>query len=210
MIEAEAKDGNYGSDYYGLSAVRFAVGSEVAEADLPVPTDMACAALPYCPYRPDGQPGRQIAISLKGVKLYGPVTFDVECNGAKEKTSVPADLRGVEHFSVFLPPGVNVTNECEATVELHSGRAALKQTVDIPAYKPRTFYVLMHSHCDIGYTDIQPHIAAKQAHNVIHALELIEQTKDYPPGAQFKWNTEGFWQVEQFYKIATPEQKTEV
>jgi hypothetical protein len=51
--------------------------------------------------------------------------------------------------------------------------------------------------------------AAKQAHNVIHALELIEQTKDYPPGAQFKWNTEGFWQVEQFYKIATPEQKAE-
>src|ERR1035437_4786362 len=52
-----------------------------------------------------------------------------------------------------------------------------------------------------------PHIAAKQAQNVIHALELIEQTKDYPPDAQFKWNTEVFWQVEQFYKIATPEQK---
>ena len=50
----------------------------------------------------------------------------------------------------------------------------------------------MHSHCDIGYTDIQPHIAAKQAQNVIHALELIEQTKDYPPDAQFKWNTEVF------------------
>ena len=71
------------------------------------------------------------------------------------------------------------------------------------------YYVLIHSHCDIGYTDIQPHIAAKQAHNVIHALELIEQTKDYPPGAQFKWNTEGFWQVEQFYKIATAEQKAD-
>ncbi len=207
VIAAETKDGNYGSDYFGLSAVRFGVGHEVAEADLPVPSDMACAALPYCPYRPDGKPGRAIAVSLRGAKLYGAVTFDVGCAGARERTTVPANGNGAEHFSVFLPAGVNVTNECEATVELHSGRAALRQTVNVPAYQPRTYYVLMHSHCDIGYTDIQPHIADKQAHNVIQALALIEKTKDYPPGAQFKWNTEGFWQVEQFYKIATAEQK---
>ncbi len=209
VIATEMKDGNYGSDYFGLSAVRFVLQRDVPVADLPVPTAMACAALPYLPYRPEGIPGREIAVSLRGAKLYGAVTFEVECASAKEQTTVPANASGAEHFSIFLPAGVNLTNECEATVELHSGRAALKQTVEVPAYKPRTFYVLIHSHCDIGYTDIQPHIAAKQASNVIHALELIEQTRDYPPGAQFKWNTEGFWQVEQFYKIATPEQKTE-
>ncbi len=207
VIAAETQEGNYGSDYFGLSAVRFCLGHEVAEADLPVPADMACAALPYCPYRPDGKPGREIAVSLRGGKLYGAVTFDVECGGAKERTTVAANRNGAERFSVFLPAGVNVTNECEATVELHSGRAALRQTVNVPACPPRIYYVLMHSHCDIGYTDIQPHIADKQAHNVIQALALIEKTKDYPPGAQFKWNTEGFWQVEQFYKIATAEQK---
>jgi hypothetical protein len=207
VIAAETKDGNYGSDYFGLSAVRFDIGREVAEADLPPPTGMACAALPYCPYRPDGEPGREIAISLRGAKLYGAVTFDVECAGAKERTRVLANGRGAEHFSIFLPAGVNVTNECEAILELRSGRTALKQTVSVPACKARVYYVLMHSHCDIGYTDIQPHIAAKQAQNVIHALELIEKTKDYPPAAQFKWNTEVFWQVEQFYKIATQEQK---
>jgi len=44
---------NYGGDYYfGLSAVRFGVGHEVAEADLPLPTSMACAALPYSPTDP--------------------------------------------------------------------------------------------------------------------------------------------------------------
>jgi len=207
VIAAEPKDGNYGSDYFGLSAVRFGIGREVAEADLPLPTSMACAALPYCPRRPDGEPGREIAVSLRGAKLYGPVTFEVECAGAKERTTVPANVRGAEHFSIFLPAGIGATNECEATVALHSGRAALKETVSVPACKPRVYYVLMHSHCDIGYTDIQPHIAAKQAQNVIQALDLIEKTKDYPPDAQFRWNTEVFWQVEQFYKIATPEQK---
>ena len=207
VIAAEAKDGNYGGDYYGLSAVRFGLGHEVAEADLPLPTSMACAALPYCPYRPDGKPDREMAVSLRGAKLYGEVTFDIECAGVKERTTVPANKSGAEHFSIFLPVGAKATNECEVTVELHSGRAALKQTVSVPACKPRVYYVLMHSHCDIGYTDIQPHIAAKQAQNVIHALELIEQTKDFPPEARFKWNTEVFWQVDQFYKIATREQK---
>src|SRR5208282_455257 len=162
---------------------------------------------PYCPYRPDGQPGRQMAISLKGTKVYGPVTIDIACAGATERTSVPANPRGAERFTAFLPTSAGATNECQATVTLQSGRAALKQTVNVPAARARIYYILMHSHCDIGYTDIQPHIAAKQAHNVVHALELIDQTKDYPPGAQFKWNTEGFWQVEQFYKIATAEQK---
>jgi hypothetical protein len=207
IIAADTKDGNYGSDYFGLSAVRFGVGREVTEADLPLPTGMVCAALPYCPYRPDGTPGREIAISLRGGKLYIPATFKVECAGASEQTTVPANTRGADHFTVFLPAGVNPTNECEATVELHAGRVALKEPVSVPAFKPRTYYVLMHSHCDIGYTDIQPHIAAKQAQNVVHALELIEKTKDYPADAQFRWNTEVFWQVEQFYKIATPEQK---
>jgi hypothetical protein len=207
IIAAEAKDGNYGSDYFGLSAVRFVAGREVAGGDLPVPTGMACAALPYCPYRPDGKPGRQMAVSLRDAKLYGAVTFEVECAGAKEKTIVPANPRGADHFSIFMPASAGATNECEATVTLHSGRTALQQTVSVPACKPRVYYILMHSHNDIGYTDIQPHIADKQAHNVIHALKLIEKTRDYPPAAQFKWNTEVFWQVDQFYKIATAEQK---
>jgi hypothetical protein len=206
-IVADAKNGNYGSDVFGLSAVRFAIGREVSEADLPVPTNMVCAALPYSPYRSDGQPGREIAISLRGGKLYQEVTFEIECGGKTEKTTVPANNRGAERFMVFLPAGVNATNECEATVALDSGRVALKESVNVPACKPRTYYVLMHSHCDIGYTDVQPHIAAKQAQNVIHALELIEKTKDYPSEAQFRWNSEVFWQIEQFYKIATPEQK---
>ena len=207
IIAAEAKDGNYGGDYYGLSAVRFATNREVAEADLPVASGMACAGLPYAPYRPDGKPGREIAVTLKDAKLYGKVSIVVESAGAREETTLPGTPRGAEHFSVFMPAAAGITNECDATIKLRSGRTALEQTITVPGCKLRVYYVLMHSHCDIGYTDIQPHIAAKQAQNVVHALELIEQTKQYPKDAQFKWNTEGFWQVEQFYKIATAKQK---
>jgi len=68
-------------------------------------------------------------------------------------------------------------------------------------------YVLMHSHNDIGYTDIQPNIAKKQAGNVLRALELIRQTKDYPVGARFKWNLEVLMPYEDFHAVATPEQE---
>jgi len=209
LIAAEPKGGNYGSDYFGLSAVRFGQGHEVAEADLPQPTALACAALPYAPYRPDGQPGRQIAISLKDAKLYSEVAIHVEYAGSQEEMTFAADPRGASQFTAFLPAGAPVTNDCETVIKLRSSRTTLQQTITVPACKPRIYYVLIHSHCDIGYTDIQPHIAAKQAQNVVHALDLIKQTKDYPPAAQFKWNTEGFWQVEQFYKIATAEQKAD-
>src|SRR5262249_30286871 len=149
VIAADAKEGNYGSDVFGLSAVRFTTGREVAEADLPVPTSMACAALPYAPYRSDGRPGREIAVSLRGGKLYGAVTIEVESSGAREQTTIPANERGADHFKAFLPATVNPTNECEATVALRSGRANLKETVQVPPCKPRVYYVLMHSHIDI-------------------------------------------------------------
>jgi hypothetical protein len=207
VIMAEARDGNYGSDYFGLSAVRFEMNREIAEADLPDPTGIACAPIPYAPYRPDGKPGRQISVSLVGAKLYRDATIDVECSGRHETIKVPANPRGADHIVVFIPAAVSVTKDCEARVKLTTARSALQQTVRVPACKPRTYYVLMHSHNDIGYTDIQPHIAAKQAHNVIRALELVRQTSNFPPGAQFKWNSEGFWQIEQFYKVASEEQK---
>ena len=79
--------------------------------------------------------------------------------------------------------------------------------VDLGVARKREVYILMHSHNDIGYTDIQPNIAKKQAHNVLRALELIRQTKDYPAGSRFKWNLEVLMPYEDFHAMATPEQE---
>ena len=66
VIEAESKDGNYGSDYFGLSAVRFTRGREVAERDLPVPTSMRRGRAPVLPLPARRPAGPTIAISLRG------------------------------------------------------------------------------------------------------------------------------------------------
>jgi hypothetical protein len=61
-----------------------------------------------------------------------------------------------------------------------------------------TVYVLPHSHHDLGYTDVQPHIVKKQMHNLDLALDQINQTKGYPPGARFIWNAEVSWSIDDY------------
>ena len=56
-------------------------------------------------------------------------------------------------------------------------------------------------------TAVQPEIAKKQASNVSRALELIQQTRDFPEGSRFKWNLEVYWPAQQFLKTATDTQK---
>jgi hypothetical protein len=66
VITAES---NYGSGYYGLSEVRFVARRDVAEKDLPFPTDMECRAQSYYGHRADGQAGRAITLNLAGARL---------------------------------------------------------------------------------------------------------------------------------------------
>jgi hypothetical protein len=112
--------------------------------------------------------------------------------------------KGSPVVDAFVPA---VEKETAVTVSIEAGGKELaKQELTLSPVRKWVVYCLMHSHVDIGYTDIQPNIAKKQAGNVKRALELIQQTKDYPPGAQFKWNLEVYWPADQFYKTATPEE----
>ena len=108
----------------------------------------------------------------------------------------------------ILAPEVMAEKIETLTVEA-GGNILARQSVTRQPVRPWQVYILMHSHTDIGYTDLQPNIEKKQAHNVVHALELIRATKAFPAGARFKWNLEVMWTADQFYRIATPEQKLE-
>lgn len=59
-----------------------------------------------------------------------------------------------------------------------------------------TIYVVPHSHVDIGYTELQPKIEAKQTSNLLTALELIEKSKNNPPGSQYRWTVEAAWTID--------------
>ena len=63
-----------------------------------------------------------------------------------------------------------------------------------------TVFILAHSHHDLGYTDTQPHIIAKQMHNYDLALDDIARCKDFPDGAKYIWNAEVLWSLDYYLK----------
>ena len=75
-------------------------------------------------------------------------------------------------------------------------------------HKIREVYIVHHSHTDVGYTDLQEQVIYNQANNIRRAVELIENgIKNNTTQKDLKWNCETWYCVEQFFKMATEEEK---
>ncbi|HLX13304.1 MAG TPA: glycoside hydrolase family 38 C-terminal domain-containing protein, partial [Bacteroidota bacterium] len=90
-----------------------------------------------------------------------------------------------------------------------NGNKTDSRTMEITPVKQRSIYFIPHTHNDIGYTDLQPDVRAKQWHHLDQALELIKKTKDYPEDSRYKWNLEILWSLESWLQNASPEKKEE-
>ena len=82
-------------------------------------------------------------------------------------------------------------------------------TVPVAPVHKRDIYLLSYSHNDIGYTDSQPDVERKQWNNLVEAMRLIRETRDYPQDARYKWNMETIWALESFLRQASPDQREE-
>lgn len=69
-----------------------------------------------------------------------------------------------------------------------------------------TFYVLNHSHTDIGFTDHQDLIFRQHGEFIDQAVELCERTASYPPEAQYRWTCEVTGTTERYLESASPVQ----
>lgn len=67
----------------------------------------------------------------------------------------------------------------------------------------KTLYVIHHSHTDIGYTDLQERIIDEQVNYIRKVLTIMED----PANADFRWNCETLFPVEQFLARADKEEK---
>ncbi|MBI2061172.1 MAG: hypothetical protein HYT87_15640 [Nitrospirae bacterium] len=63
-----------------------------------------------------------------------------------------------------------------------------------------TLYVVPYSHLDVGFTQSQAKVLAKQKNNLRIALDLIDQTNDWPEGSKFKYLIETSWPAIEFMK----------
>ncbi|MCA9783719.1 MAG: glycoside hydrolase [Candidatus Cloacimonetes bacterium] len=62
---------------------------------------------------------------------------------------------------------------------------------------PFTLLLIQHSHTDVGYTALQPTIAHAHARFLRQALEIHQRH----PDAGFRWTSETFWAIEQYWRL---------
>ncbi|HQO26794.1 MAG TPA: hypothetical protein PLK89_13865 [Acidobacteriota bacterium] len=86
------------------------------------------------------------------------------------------------------------------------GRTEVRLEAVLRPVRRRAVHLLPHSHNDIGYTHLQSEVLEMQLQNLADAVRLIRRTADYPAEAQFRWNAEILWAVEEYlYRAGVPE-----
>lgn len=140
----------------------------------------------------------------------------VQVNHAGAPTDIQFKLDGKLVKTVFMKPGekdfyllvdpVSQTKE----VKLEIGKkGSTTRSFDVTLKPVRKFevYFLAHSHVDIGFTHTQDDVEELQWRNFDLGIDLAEKTKDYPDGAQFKWNAEITWAIDGYLKNADEQKK---
>ena len=134
--------------------------------------------------------------------------FDVDDN---KKITIKIDDRIIEKsfttnyndFNISIP---KVLSTKHLHIVVNNTTTKLLDTIlKIEPVVYREIYLLPHSHNDIGYSHLQEQVEQIQNQNIILALRQIKLTEKSK--APFKWNVESAWAVENFLKIATPQQR---
>ena len=180
------------------------------KVEMGFPVDMECIAQPYYRLRQDGKPGRVIVLKLKGPKLLGKAQVEVAVKGKKEVNDIPASDTAYSFCTVLLPEGIGLKEEANVTITLRQNFSKLKKSFIVPPMRQWTVYIYSHSHVDIGYTNTQENVEILHKTNIDEGIKLAEATKDYPPGAPYRWNPEVTWPLERYWKGATSEQKERI
>ncbi|MCL2304753.1 MAG: polysaccharide lyase family protein [Planctomycetaceae bacterium] len=135
------------------------------------------------------------------------LTVEIIAEGKGAKTRKKLDPQtDTQKTSITLP--MDVTDKpMQATMELKIGDKQITSVTEIPAERKWELHIIHQTHLDIGYTHKQEDVLALQVQSLKDSLKYIEETKDYPDEAKFKFHPEGMWAVEEFMKTATEEEK---
>jgi len=150
--------------------------------------------------------GRQVQPVLVTLRHAGePQAATLQLEGA---TPQPVTLqRGEQTFELAVPPVAEAANR-KLTL-LAGDRTLATRAIPFRPVRPMTVYILPHSHTDIGYTDIQTAIEAKQVNNLIAGIAHARRTASYPEGARFVWNVEVTWAADLYLNRLNETQRAE-
>ena len=133
-----------------------------------------------------------------------------------KETPLTMVINGNRKFRFLLSPGLNtyeITYPAVDTItQIHiraliPGKPDKDFNLELKPVTEREIHFIHHSHCDVGYSHHQDEVIRIQNKNISDALRYIDQTKDLPDEARFRYNIEITLAIENFLKVATPEQK---
>ncbi len=155
-------------------------------------------------------------IANQGGRFVQPIQLTITHAGTDATLVVRFDHQEVERrvlsagthtFNVYLDP-VETARQVHIEYEIAGTSNSAKVRVE-PVRKVQIF-ILPHSHHDLGYTDLQSNIEAKQVANISKGIELARNTANYPPGARFVWNLEVLWGLDLFMRTKTEPEREEL
>lgn len=110
----------------------------------------------------------------------------------------------------FLAPACD-SGSCPTTVTIKNEKRSTlyKRTFTIPYQRRWSVYISPFSHIDVGFTNCQRKILAQNIDNLRVALDLIEETKNYPSESRFQFFCEESWPLYEFLysDTTTPAEK---
>jgi alpha-mannosidase len=199
-LQITAIDGSW--ILYDSLALKVPIG--VASQPVVNRTLMSRVQAPLALREENGRSTQPVLVALR--HFSEPQEATVEVKGA---APVPIKLqRGNQTVEVSVPA---VSEKSERTVMLKAGdRVMASSSVSVKPVSRLTVYILPHSHTDIGYTEPQADVEAKQVQNLVDAIAVAKRTANYPEGARFVWNVEVAWAANLYLERLNDSQRAEL
>lgn len=154
---------------------------------------------------PDDDLCRAIKVGYAGGALVDKAVLSAAVG--TRKTSQELDPKTACLEATILVPLEQFDEPVEATVSLECENKTLTKAVTISPERLWEVHLVHQTHLDIGYTHTQEDVLARQVQSLKDALQYIDETKDYPDEARFRFHPEGMWAVDEFMRTASEEEK---
>ncbi|MGE5482454.1 MAG: glycoside hydrolase family 38 C-terminal domain-containing protein [Bacteroidota bacterium] len=102
-----------------------------------------------------------------------------------------------------------VSSTSRAIVELVNvvdNSVGASKELELRPVRPWRVFIVHHSHLDVGYTDVQPHVMRLHMGFLDEAVAFCEQTQDWPKESRFKWTIEAAYPVVEYCRRRSPAQ----
>jgi alpha-mannosidase len=122
--------------------------------------------------------------------------------------SAAVRLRSGSQETELMALAVETQTKRQISVEVN-GQTVASREITLKPLKKLTVYIMPHSHTDIGYTEIQTAVEAKQVQNLVDGMAAAKRTANYPPGARFIWNVEVLWAADLYLHRLSEQRKAD-